>query len=159
MVLLESAEKSRRRIERIKCSKCGFENLVNAVFCSGCGARLKSQQAELGKNPFEALMLLLIVGSTYLAISLTVNAIYQVTLFAILSIASIILGFSAAYELYRGRFRRLTILLSSLSMALGFTVTLIIFLLGLNIRGVFGPGWIIFAVAAWGLWRAMRGRR
>jgi len=147
-----------KKPKRVKCAKCGFENLPNANFCSGCGARIKPPQVELGRGRFEALTLLLIVGSIYLAVSLTVNAIYQVTFFAILSIISIVFGFYAAYELYRGRIGRLTILLSSLSMALGFAVTFIIFLIGLNVRGVFGPGWIIFAVAAWGLWRAIKGR-
>jgi ABC-type glycerol-3-phosphate transport system permease component len=153
VVYLGSGEKA----ERIRCAKCGFENLPNASFCSGCGARLKLPQVELVRGRFEALTLLLVVGSIYLAVSLIVNVIYQVAIFAILSVISIVLGLCTAYEFYRGKFRRLTIFLSSLSMALGFAVTFIIFLIGLNIRGVFGPGWIIFVAAAWGLWRAIKG--
>jgi hypothetical protein len=25
--------------------------------------------------------------------------------------------------------------------------------MGLDVKGVFGPGWVIFAVAAWKLWK------
>jgi hypothetical protein len=39
------------------------------------------------------------------------------------------------------------------AVAVGFAVTFLVFWMGLDIKGVFGPGWVIFAVAAWKLWR------
>ncbi|MCK4667470.1 zinc-ribbon domain-containing protein, partial [Candidatus Dependentiae bacterium] len=31
----------------MKCSECGFENLANARFCSGCGVKLKAPSKEV----------------------------------------------------------------------------------------------------------------
>jgi hypothetical protein len=145
---LESEKKSRR----VKCAKCGFENLANASFCSGCGARLKPFPAEF-KGGFEALSLLLLVGSVYLIVSLAVNVIYQVAIFAILSIVSVVFGVYACYGLYRGRFGRGVLASSIVAVAFGFAVTFLVFLMGLDVKGVFGPGWIIYAATAWKLWR------
>ena len=138
---------------RVKCARCGFENLPNAKFCSNCGARL---ERALDAR-FEASALLLAVGSAYLIVSLAVNAIYQVAIFAIISIISVALGLYGAYELYRGRLSLRPLASSILSVALGFVVTFWVFLLGLGIRGVFGPGWVIFVAAGLKLlsdWRA-----
>ncbi|MEM2029447.1 MAG: zinc ribbon domain-containing protein [Candidatus Bathyarchaeia archaeon] len=143
---------SEKKPKRVKCAKCGFENLVNASFCSGCGARLKPLPVE-AKGRFDALCLLLFVGSTYLAVSLIFNVIYQVMIFAVPSLVSILLGVYACYRLYRGRFGRWVFVSSIVAVALGLGITFIVFLMGLNIRGVFGPGWVIYAAAAWRLWK------
>ena len=148
MVCLESEKKFRR----VKCAKCGFENLVNASFCSGCGARLKPFPAEL-KGRLEALSLLLLVGSAYLVVSLIFNVIFQVAVFAILSIVSVVFGVYACYGLYRGRFGRWVLASSIVAVAFGFAVTALVFWIGLDVKGVFGPGWVIFAAAAWKLWK------
>ena len=146
--MLESEKKSKR----IKCAKCGFENLANASFCSGCGARLKPFPAEL-RGRFEALSLLLLVGSAYLVVSLAVNVIFQVTVFAILSIVSVVFGVYACYGLYRGRFGRGVFASSIVAVTFGFAVTFLVFWIGLDVKGVFGPGWVIFLVAGWKLWK------
>jgi len=148
VVCLESENES----GRVKCAKCGFENLVNASFCSGCGAGLKPLPAE-AKGRFEALSLLLLVGSAYLIVSLAVDMIYQVMVFAILAIVSVVLGVYAGYGLYRGRFGRGVLASSVVAVAVGFAVTFLVFWMGLDVKGVFGPGWVIFAVSAWKLWR------
>jgi len=108
--------------------------------------------AEL-KGRFEALSLLLFVGSAYLIVSLIFNVIYQVAIFAILSIVSVVFGVYAGYGLYRGRFGRGVLASSVAAVAFGFAVTFLVFLMGLDVKGVFGPGWVIFLVAAWKLWR------
>ena len=157
MVCLESENKS----GRVECAKCGFENLANASFCSGCGAGLKPLPAE-AKGRFEALSLLLLVGSAYLIVSLAVDMVYQVMVFAIVSMVSVVFGVYAGYELYRGRFGRWVLASSAVAVASGFAVTFLVFWMGLDVKGVFGPGWVIFAVAAWKLWRdkkAARGRK
>jgi hypothetical protein len=105
------------------------------------------------KGRFEALSLLLLVGSAYLIVSLAVDTVYQVMVFAILSIVSVVFGVYAGYELYRGRFGRGILASSVVAVAVGFAVTFLVFWMGLDIKGVFGPGWVIFAVAAWKLWR------
>jgi len=148
VVCLESEKKSRR----VKCAKCGFENLANASFCSGCGVRLKPFPAEL-KGRLEALSLLLLVGSAYLVVSLIFNVIFQVAVFAILSIVSVVFGVYACYGLYRGRFGRWVLASSIVAVAFGFAVTALVFWIGLDVKGVFGPGWVIFAAAAWKLWK------
>jgi len=142
-----------KKPKKVKCAKCGFENFANASFCSGCGARLKPLPAELKRGRFEALTLLLLVGSAYLIVSLAVNVIYQVTIFAILSIVSVVFGVYATYELYHGRFARRVLASSALAVVFGFAVTFLVFLMGLDVKGVFGPGWIIFVAAGWKLWK------
>ena len=97
--------------------------------------------------------LLLLVGSAYLVVSLIFNVIYQVMVFAIPSIVSVILGIYACYELYRGKFGRGVVASSVVAVALGLGVTALVFWMGLDVKGVFGPGWVIYAVAAWKLWR------
>ena len=148
MVCLESENEPKS----YKCAKCGFENLVNASFCSGCGAGLKPLPAE-AKGRFEALSLLLLVGSAYLIVSLAVDMIYQVVVFAILAIVSVVFGVYACYGLYRGRFGRGVLASSIVAVVFGFAVTALVFWMGLDVKGVFGPGWVIFLVAGWKLWK------
>jgi hypothetical protein len=105
------------------------------------------------KGRFEALSLLLLVGSAYLIVSLAVDMIYQVMVFAILAIVSVVSGVYAGYGLYRGRLGRGVLASSVVAVAVGFAVTFLVFWMGLDVKGVFGPGWVIFAVAAWKLWR------
>jgi len=108
------------------------------------------------------LSLLLLVGCAYLIVSLAVDMVYQVVVFAILSIVSVVFGVYAGYGLYRGRFGRGVLVSSVVAVAFGFAVTFLVFWMGLDVMGVFGPGWVIFAAAAWKLWRdkkAARGRK
>lgn len=46
-------------------------------------------------------------------------------------------------------------IVSALAIIIGLASTLILFLIGLGIRGVIGPAWIIFliGVGAWTLWK------
>lgn len=143
--------------KKVKCPKCGFENLSSATFCSGCGARLKPLPAEV-KERFEALSLLLLVGSVYLFVSLAVNAVMQLLLFAVpfllaCLLTSGVLGVYAGYRLYRGGRGGGVVASSAIAVSLGFAATLFIFLLGLSVEGVFSPAWVIFLVAAWRLWK------
>lgn len=143
---------SKKKPKRVKCPKCGFENLPDATFCSGCGARLKPLPAEV-KGRFEALSLLLLVGSVYLFVSLAVNVIMQVLLFAVPSFVSAVFGVYAGYKLYRGKVGSGVVASSATAIGVGFAVTLVVFWLGLDVKGVFGPAWVIFLVAAWRLWK------
>jgi uncharacterized protein (DUF983 family) len=142
------------REERAKCAKCGFENPPNAKFCSNCGAKL----VRAVERHFEASALLLAVGSAYLIVSLAVNVIYQVSVFAVISIVSIASGLYGAYRLYHGKPSRGSLISSVIAIISGLAVTLWVFALGLGIRGVFGPGWVIFVAAGLKLWADWRSR-
>jgi hypothetical protein len=40
-----------------------------------------------------------------------------------------------------------------MSIALGLAGTLTLFLIGLGLRGIVGPAWLIFVINAWKLWK------
>jgi hypothetical protein len=135
----------------IKCKKCGFENPSNFKFCGNCGEKL----IEIEATPkFEGLALLHITASIYLLISLIFNALVQASLtFTIPYILSAFLGLYAGYQFYLGKTSKYLKIISLLAIAIGLASTFILFLIGLEIRGVIGPAWIIFLVNAWILWK------
>lgn len=138
-------------MDMVRCGKCGFENPPDLKFCGNCGARLS---VVLETPRFEGLALLHIAGSLYLLLSLAFNALVQaIPAFIILHASSALLGLYAGYRFYTGRASKYLKIVSPLAIALGLTSTSILFLLGLAIRGVIGPAWIIFLVNAWALWR------
>jgi hypothetical protein len=141
-------------MDMVRCGKCGFENPPDLKFCGNCGARLS---VVLETPRFEGLALLHIAGSLYLLLSLAFNALVQaIPAFIILHASSALLGLYAGYRFYTGRASKYLKIVSPLAIALGLTSTSILFLLGLAIRGVIGPAWIIFLVNAWALWRDRR---
>jgi hypothetical protein len=141
-------------MDMVRCGKCGFENPPDLKFCGNCGARLS---VVLEAPSFEGLALLHIAGSLYLLLSLAFNALVQASpAFIILYASSALLGLYAGYRFYTGRASKYLKIVSPLAIALGLTSTSILFLLGLAIRGVVGPAWIIFLVNAWALWRNRR---
>lgn len=134
-----------------RCKKCGFENLANLKFCGNCGARL----GAIAITPkFESLALLHITASAYLIISLIFNALIQASLiFIIPYLASGLLGLYAGYELFIGKVSKYLKIVSALAIAIGLASTFLLFLIGLEIKGVIGPAWIIFMINAWMLWK------
>ena len=145
---------SSKKPKRAKCPKCGFENLPMASFCSGCGARLKPLPVEV-KGRFEALSLILLVGSVYLFVSLAVNLVMQWLWFAVPSFVSAVLGIYAGCRLYGGKAGSVVLASSAIAIGVGFAVTLVVFCLPFcfALPNVFGPSWVIFLVAAWKLWK------
>jgi hypothetical protein len=138
-----------------KCRKCGFDNPPNLKFCGNCGARL---DAAVEIPRFESLALLHITASAYLLISLVFNALVQASLiFTVLHTASGLLGLYAGYEFYTGKAGKRVKIISASAIIIGLASTFILFLIGLGIRGVIGPAWVIFVINAWMLWRE-RGR-
>lgn len=135
----------------VKCEKCGFDNPSNVKFCGNCGARL-SVTAITPK--FEGLALLHITGSAYLIISLIFNALVQASLiFLIPYIISALLGLYAGYEFYIGKVSKYLKFVSALAIILGLVSTFLLFWIGLGVRGVIGPAWVIFLINAWMLWK------
>jgi hypothetical protein len=135
----------------VKCRKCGFENPPSFKFCGNCGEKLI--EVEVAPK-FEGLALLHVTASIYLLISLIFNALVQASLaFITLYAASALMGLYAGYQFYLGKTGKHLKIISSLAIITGLASTSILFLIGLGIRGVIGPAWIIFLVNAWVLWK------
>lgn len=139
--------------EGVRCRKCGFENPGGLKFCGNCGSRL----TPAAEGPrLEGLALLHVAGSLYLIVSVISNALVRASaIFTISYIASALLGLYAGYGLYAGKVGKWLKAASALAIAIGLVFTLLLFLIGLEIRGVIGPAWVIFLMGAWALWRGM----
>ena len=135
----------------VKCEKCGFDNPSNVKFCGNCGARLSIATIT---PKFEGLALLHITGSAYLIISLIFNALVQASMiFFIPYIISGLLGLYAGYEFYLGKVSKYLKFVSALAIILGLASTFLLFWIGLGVRGVIGPAWIIFLINLLMLWK------
>jgi hypothetical protein len=146
--------------EKVKCLKCGFENLPGAKYCSNCGEKLVAPVPVQAFGGLEGLFILHLVGSLYVLTSLVFNAVVRASLFlAIPYLASGVLGLFSAWTFQgwssgRSRgWRRWVKLVSATSIALGFGGTLALFLIGLELKGVVGPAWLIFLINARELWK------
>jgi len=136
--------------ETVKCAKCGFENLANLKFCGNCGVKLGVSVIP----PFEELALLHITGSAYLLISLIFNALVQASIIFIAPyLASGLLGLYAGYRFHKGKVGKWLKIVSAITIAVGLASTFASFLMGLAVKGVIGPAWVIFLVNAWQLWK------
>lgn len=135
----------------MKCKKCGFENPKNLKFCSNCGARLRTATIT---PKFEGLALLHITASVYLLISLIFNALVQASMiFTVPYIVSGLMGLYAGYEFYIGKVGKWLKIISALAIIIGLAPTFLLFWIGLEIKGIIGPAWVIFLINAWMLWK------
>ncbi len=146
---MEEEEEAPRPPSTIKCGKCGFRNPRNLKFCGNCGTRIRS--AWLGSDflatRFEALALLHLTGSIYLLISLMVNALVQATyLFYFPYISSALLGLYAGNGFLKGQISGRLKAASLTAALVGLVSTFLLFIVGLEVRGVVGPAWAIFAI-------------
>jgi len=133
----------------VKCDKCGFENPEGLKFCGNCGAKL-----GIVTPKFEGLALLHITGSIYLLTSLIFNTLVQsILILTTTYLASALLGLYAGYEFYKGKVTKWLRITSAAATATGLASTLILFLMGLGVRGIIGPAWTIFMINAWMLWK------
>jgi len=136
----------------VKCSRCGFDNPPDMKFCGNCGAKLTV--AAVARR-FEALASTHMIGSLYLILSAIFNALVKANIiFLSLYIASAILGIYVGYEVYKGKFELHIRILSAIAIALGLISTMILFIIGLGVKGVIGPAWIIFLINAILLWKS-----
>mgnify|MGYP001062038493 CR=1 FL=1 len=96
------------------------------------------------------------VSSIYVLVSVAINLLIQASeILVVLYIAGGVLGLISAWQ-FRRLSRRSKVwvtLPSAAAIALGFAGTLWLFILGLKVRGIVGPAWLIFIVNAWELWR------
>ncbi len=138
----------------VNCPVCGFDSPQNLRFCGNCGTRL-TRNAE--PERFEGLASLHLATSLYLILSVAFNGLVQST--AILFIpysASGILGMYASYSLFQRRRRRWVSAASVLAITIGFSSTFFLFILGLAVKGVIGPVWVIFLLTGWFLWKTRK---
>jgi hypothetical protein len=71
----------------------------------------------------------------------------------VLYLISGLLGLYAGYEFYIGKVSKYLKFVSALAIIIGLASTFILFLIGLEIRGIIGPAWVIFLINAWMLWK------
>jgi hypothetical protein len=132
------------------CTKCGAENLENAKFCNNCGVVLKIAR----KVGFEDLITLHMLAAFYSLLSAAFNSLIQATsLLWELYLATGALGIYCAYALNAGIIKRWTKFVSLTMIVVGLAGTTLMFLIGLGMRRVVDPGWIIFLVIGWKLWQ------
>jgi len=135
----------------IKCKRCGFENPADLKFCGNCGTRLGVKATT---PTLVGLALLHLTGSAYLLISLIFSALVQASLiFIIPYIISGLLGLYAGYGYYTGKTNKYLKIVSVMAMASGFASTSLMFWIGLEIKGIIGPAWVIFLINAWVFWK------
>lgn len=140
----------------VACGKCGFVNPLGAKFCLECG---KSLAVSVGSDGgLEGLSLLHLVGSIYVLISILFNEVYRLEpVFLAVFLAVGFLGLVAAYGFHAWsrvnvRMRQFVKAVSLLTVVLGFSVSFLLFYLGLGVSGVIGPVWVVFVVVGWKLW-------
>jgi hypothetical protein len=74
-------------------------------------------------------------------------------IFFIPYIISGLLGLYAGYEFYIGKVSKYLKIVSALAIILGLVSTFLLFWIGLGVRGVIGPAWIIFLINLLMLWK------
>lgn len=142
-----------RRKEKSVCPKCGKENPEDAVFCNSCGAKL----LIAGKGGFEGLISLHVVAVLYTFLSVAFNELVRVApLFLSLYLATGVLGLIVVYALAAGKAKGWTKFVSVAMIATGLAGSFLLFLIGLTLRGIIGPDWVIFIVTGALLWKDRR---
>ena len=140
----------KKKMEFVICHKCGARNPKGAKFCNNCGVRLQLTV----KGGFEGLVYLHVVAALYVLLSAAFNALVQASpLFLGLYVVAGVLGICVAYALSSGKVGGWVKFASLIMTILGLIGTILMFLIGLEIKGVIGPAWILFLATAWKLWK------
>jgi ribosomal protein L40E len=135
--------------QRGVCPKCGNLNPADAEFCFKCGTRFGP-----GGGSLDGLMVLSLTGVLYTVLSAALNEIIRSsTLFLGLYLGTGVLGIVVLYGLRTRRFMRWIKFVCLAMVAVGLSGTFLMYLIGLGLRGVVGPGWVIFVVMGWRLWQ------
>ena len=118
---------------------------------------------------YDGTVALLLAGSIYLLLGIAFNWIFKTYLeFTILALISSLLGLYAAVMLIRGQASKATIVVSLTAIGIGLAITLYIFAAGVvpiiptsagipgDLQGLPGAPWVIYALAAYWLYRNSR---
>ncbi|MGC9208742.1 MAG: zinc ribbon domain-containing protein [Nitrososphaeria archaeon] len=136
----------REEFSTMKCPRCGYENPPEAKYCLNCGFRLVSEE----RVRFEGEGLLLVSGGLISLLVMLFNTLLH--LFISLTLAYLVLVLTSLYSglrLYRGSVSLAVIALSSVSIIIGFSVGMFLYLLGLGLKGLVSPDWVIYLLAAY----------
>jgi len=150
----------KRKVEMVKCNKCGFDAAPEAKFCPNCGARLFVARAP-SQKALEGLAFLHLAGGAYVLITAMANTLVQASLlFLVPYILVGVLGLFVGGQFYTRKVAgRWTKGLSLAVVIIGLAVTISVYVVGLGrLVGVIGPAWIIFAFTGWALvkeWRTL----
>ncbi len=128
-----------------KCPKCGFENPPDAKYCLNCGYRLIQEE----NVKLEAEGIILISSGVILLLTLLFNALMRIV--PALALVYLIFGLTSIYsgvKLYSGSSTLLNILIATLSIIFGFAGSFFLYLLGLPLKGLVSPDWILYLTAA-----------
>ena len=128
-----------------KCPKCGFENPPEAKYCLNCGYRLIQEE----NVKLEAEGIILISSGVILLLTLLFNALMRIV--PALALVYLIFGLTSIYsgvKLYSGSSTLLNILIATLSIIFGFAGSFFLYLLGLPLKGLVSPDWILYLTAA-----------
>lgn len=113
-----------------------------------------------GRGASEALGLLHTTGSAYLFISSAFNFLVKsVHALLVFYITAGIVGLCAALLFNDRRTDDLTRFLSLAAVVGGVAATGLVSYIGLGLGGVVGPGWLIYLITAWKLWKLPKRRR
>ncbi len=131
-----------------KCPKCGYENPPDAKYCLNCGYRLIHEETV----KLEAEGVLLIASGIILLLTLMFNALMRVV--PALVIVYLVFGITSVYsgaKLYSGSISLFNVVLATLSIIFGFAGCFFLYLLGLSLKGLVSPDWVIYVIAAYKL--------
>ena len=131
-----------------KCPKCGYDNPPDAKYCLNCGYKLMREE----NVKLEAEGLLLISSGIILLLTLLFNGLMRIV--PSLALVYLIFGITSIYSglrLYSGSASLLNIIIATLSIVFGFAGTFFLYLLGLPLKGLVSPDWVIYIVTAFKL--------
>jgi len=132
-----------------KCPKCGYDNPMEAKYCLNCGFKLAQEE----KYKLEAEGMLLIASGIILLLTLLFNALIKIL--PLLSLIYLVFGITSIYSgfrLYSGSSSIFNLILATMSIAFGFGGSFFLYLLGLSLKGLVSPDWIIYLIAAYKLY-------
>jgi uncharacterized paraquat-inducible protein A len=132
-----------------KCPKCGYDNPQEAKYCLNCGFKLVQEE----KYNLEAEGMLLIASGTILLMTLLFNALIKIL--TLLLLIYFVIGITSIYSgirLYSGSSSIFNLILATISIVFGFAGSFFLYLLGLSLKGLVSPDWIIYLIVAYKLY-------
>ncbi len=126
-----------------KCPRCGYDNPEGAKYCINCGYKLARDEERL-----EGLGLLLIASGVYLLLAALFEPLLRYFPAVVLAyLITFVLGVVSGYMFYSGRVSWASLAVGVAAIAIGLVSSGWAFMVGLALKGIFGPGWVLFLIA------------